>query len=226
MLQVLNHYSPQTQCLWYFDPDIYMVSSWTFVSQWSNFGISVCADINLSVLNENAPLRRRWMNFVADSYPKPAHQLNHYFNSGAIGVRRDFSNMLEIWKNILNKASDAGYGMDGLFPKTRDEIFYAVDQDAMNIALMYTTHAITPLGREAMGFEPGGTVMYHTVGPKPWRGTLKRALQGHAPSNGARYFFKQAAGPIRPYSGTQLFLRKTACSMASFIGRFYDRPIY
>ena len=66
MLQVLNHYSPACKCLWYFDPDIYLVSAWSLYSQWTNFGIAVCADINQSVLHENAPLRRRWMEFAAD----------------------------------------------------------------------------------------------------------------------------------------------------------------
>jgi hypothetical protein len=226
MLQILKNYSPESRSLWYFDPDIYLVSSWKMFSKWTEYGIAVCADINFSLLHENAPLRRRWMEFVSDIAKNPPRAMNHYFNSGAIGVSREFISILEIWESVLIKAGSAGYDLDGLFPETRDELFYAVDQDAMNIALMYTIHPISPLGREAMGFEPGGAVLYHTVGPKPWRGTLKRALKGHAPSNGARYYFTQATSPIHPYSRAGLFMRRVACSLASFIGRFYDRPTH
>ena len=64
------------------------------------------------------------------------------------------------------------------FPKQGMRYFTPSNQDAMNIAFMYTDFPISPLGREAMGFEQGGAVMYHTVGAKAWNGTLR---PGHSP---------------------------------------------
>ncbi len=226
MLEIFHRYATECQYLWYFDPDIFIVSSWRYFEQWQQCGIALCADINFSVLPDNSPLRYRWKKFAVTIGLLTANELSQYFNSGMVSVARNQIGFIELWMQILKGIEKSGNDLSQFNSGDREALFDFYDQDAFNIAAMYTSLPLAPQGRWAMGFEPGATVMHHTVGPKPWRGTLKRALQGHAPSNAARYFFMQAAGPIRPYSGKQLFLRKTACSIASFIGRFYDRPIY
>ena len=226
MLEIFRRYATECEYLWYFDPDIFIVSSWNYFEQWQQCGIALCADINFTLLPDNSPLRCRWKKFAESIGLNNVNVLTQYFNSGVVAAARNQIEFIELWAHILQGIEKSGHDLSRFHSGDREALFDFYDQDAFNIAAMYTKMPLSPQGRWAMGFEPGSTVMYHTVGPKPWRGTLKRALQGHAPSNGARYFFKQAAGPIRPYSSTQLFLRKTACSIASFIGRFYDRPIH
>lgn len=102
--------------------------------------------------------------------------------------------------------------------------FNATDQDAMNMAVMYTDFPLSTMGPEAMGFIPSGFTMYHAVGAKPWRGSLLlRALAGVPPSGATKYFFSQVSSPIRVYTHVTLGLKKTACNIAALIGRFYRK---
>jgi hypothetical protein len=99
------------------------------------------------------------------------------------------------------------------------------DQDALNIAIMYTKSPLTSLGPQGMGFIFGASMaMYHAVGEKPWRGSfLLRALRGMPPSGAMKYFLTQVDAPIRAYSPIELWAKRLACSLATLIGRFYRR---
>ncbi len=102
--------------------------------------------------------------------------------------------------------------------------FHASDQDALNIAAMYSKFPLSTLGPQGMGFIPGDVKMYHTVGQKPWRGSFfLRALAGVPPSNAMKFFFTQVSSPIRAYSSWRLAAKRLACSTAAFIGRFYRK---
>lgn len=102
--------------------------------------------------------------------------------------------------------------------------FYGIDQDALNMAAMYTELPLTTMGPEAMGFVPSGFTMYHAVGEKPWRGSLLlRALGGVPPSDATKFFFTQVLSPIRPYSPISLGVKRFTCWIAALIGRFYRR---
>ena len=102
--------------------------------------------------------------------------------------------------------------------------FYSIDQDSLNVAAMYSGFPLATMGPEAMGFVPSGFTMYHSVGQKPWRGSLLlRALSGNPPSSAAKFFFTQVSSPIRAYSLLHLCAKRVACSIAALIGRFYRR---
>ena len=75
-----------------------------------------------------------------------------------------------------------------------------------------------------MGFVPGGIMMYHAVGHKPWNGSLLlRALKGMPPTGAAKFYFTLVDAPIRVYSPLRLRAKRIACSIAAFIGRSYSR---
>ena len=102
--------------------------------------------------------------------------------------------------------------------------FFASDQDALNVAAMYSEYPLSTMGPEAMGFVPAGFTMFHAVGLKPWRKAfLQKALAGVPPTEADKFFLTQVSTPIRVYSPWRLHARRIACSTAAFIGRFYRR---
>jgi hypothetical protein len=102
--------------------------------------------------------------------------------------------------------------------------FKCCDQDALNIAAMYSKFPLSTLGPQGRGFIRGNVITYQTVGEKPRKGSLlMNALKGISPSDGFKYYFTQVSSPIRPYSRGVLAAKKLACKIAAFIGRFYRR---
>lgn len=210
--------------LWYFDPDICLRCKWSHFERWRRYGIALCEEIVNYHLSERDPLRCQWMELgsaIGLGEPRP---INHYFNSGMIGIGSAHVDLLHIWQRVLDAAASTGTDLKSFMPGEREMPFSSTDQDALNMALMYTDFPITAMGPEAMGFIPSGFTMYHAVGHKPWRGSLLlRALAGLPPSAAAKYFFSQASSPIRAYSPVTICLKKAACNIAALIGRFYSR---
>jgi len=224
MLDLLADQARDCEYLWYFDPDIFLRCSWSFFADWQRHGIALCQEIVNNILPEDSPLRQQWMEIVSGiglSKPRP---LNHYFNGGMVGLSAERVSFLHLWKRLLEHAGATGCNLNGFMQGTREMPFLASDQDALNIAAMYTEHPLTTMGPEAMGFIGAGFTMYHTVGQKPWRGSLLlRALAGVPPSNAVKFFFTQVSSPIRAYFPLRLCAKKLACAIAAFIGRFYRR---
>jgi hypothetical protein len=224
MLNLLRNQARTCKYLWYFDPDIFLSYSWSYFSDWQKYGIALCQEIVDNILPADAPLRQRWMRLAAGigfADPRPLHC---YFNSGLVGVPAEHDGFLEAWKSLIELAGASGCDLNRLMPGNRENPFHAVDQDALNIAAMYSKYPLTTLGPQGMGFIAGEAIMYHTVGQKPWRGSfLLRALNGNPPSSAMKFFFTQAVSPIRAYSPAVFSAKKCACTIAALIGRFYRR---
>jgi hypothetical protein len=224
MLDLLADQASECEYLWYFDPDIFLRCSWSFFADWQRHGIALCQEIVNNILPEDSPQRQQWMEIASDiglSKPRP---LNHYFNGGMVGLSAERASFLHLWKRLIELAGATGCDLKVFKPGSREMPFNASDQDALNIAAMYTEHPLTTMGPEAMGFIPAGFTMYHTVGQKPWRGSFfLRALAGMPPSDADKFFFTQVSTPIRAYSPSHLRARRLACTIAAFIGRFYSR---
>jgi hypothetical protein len=224
MLDLLAEKACDCEYLWYFDPDIFLRCNWSFFAKWQRYGIALCEEIVNYNLAECSPMRLQWVDLgTALGLGRP-RLLRGYFNGGMVGVASSQTGFLEIWKRILDWVSTAGYSLENFKPGTPDMPFNATDQDALNMAAMYTDYPLTTMGPEAMDFVPSGFTMFHAVGAKPWRGSLLlRALAGLPPSNAAKFFFTQASSPIRAYSLWRLRAKLLACAMAAFIGRFYRK---
>lgn len=224
MLDLLAGAARDCGYLWYFDPDIFIRCSWSFFAKWQSNGIALCEEIVNYNLSENSPLRCQWMKIGSEMGLGMARPIRGYFNGGMVGLSAAHISFLHLWKRILDHAVSGSYNLETFKPGTPDMPFNATDQDALNMAVMYTEFPLSTMGPEAMGFIPSGFVMYHAVGAKPWRGSLLlRALAGLPPSGAAKYFFSQVSSPIRAYPPVTLGLKKTACNIAALIGRFYRR---
>jgi hypothetical protein len=224
MLDLLAGEAHDCDYLWYFDPDIFLRCKWSFFRNWQTNGIALCEEIVNYNLSENSPIRCQWAKIGSDMGLGAARSVRGYFNGGMVGVSAAHSSFLHLWKRILDQAVSGSYDLERFKPGTPDMPFNATDQDALNMAVMFTEIPLATMGPEAMGFIPSGFTMYHAVGHKPWRGSLLfRALAGLPPSSAAKYFFSQVSSPIQAYPSFVFACKKTACNIAAFIGRFYRR---
>lgn len=220
---ILEH--PECKYICYFDPDITIKCKWNFFVKWVRFGIALCEDLTNGTMPADHPLRLEWMELVAAIGLVSPRALSRYFNGGFVGLSVASASFLELWERVIDFAEVQGVDTRAFGPGTRLDPFYATDQDALNIAAMYTGHQLTTIGPEGMGLVPGGFTMYHALGsPKPWRKKMTwSALQGVSPSNADKAFLSHSSFPIHPYHSLQLKWKRFSCNVGSLIGRFYRR---
>ncbi len=224
MLNLLANEARDCEYLWYFDPDIFIQASWSFFADWQSNGIALCQEIANNILPSDAPLRQSWIRAAASiGYTNP-HPLCYYYNGGLAGVPRESSEFLVTWKSMIELAGSKYCDLGKFNQRNPETPFNSCDQDCLNIAAMYSKFPLSTLGPQGMGFLRGNVVMYHAVGPKPWRSSLLMdAIKGMPPSDGFKYYFTQVSSPIRAYSRSALAAKKFACKIAAFVGRFYRR---
>jgi hypothetical protein len=224
MLELLANQAGGCEYIWYFDPDVTVRCNWSFFAKWQRYGIALCQDMLYSPFAETDLLRQQWLEIAtAMGLGKPSPLIQH-FNAGMVGVAAAHASFLHLWKRMIDHTAELGYDLSGFLPGTRELPMHATDQDALNIAALYTEHPLSTMGPEAMGFVNGGFTMYHAVIRKPWRGSLvMSALSGYPANDAIKYFFTQVSSPIRAYSPWRLRGKKMACKVAGFIGRFYAR---
>jgi len=224
MLDLLAGPARGCEYLWYFDPDIFLRARWAFFANWQRYGIALCQEIVDNNLPADSPLRHEWAEIASSIGFSNPRALNHYFNGGLVGVAEAHAGFLEMWRRLIERAAESGCDLTSFMPGSREMPFHASDQDALNVAAMYSEFPLSTLGPQGMGFVPGDVKMYHSVGQKPWRGSfLLRALAGNPPSNAMKFFLTQVSSPIRAYSTVELGAKRIACFAAAFIGRFYRR---
>ncbi len=215
-----------TKYLWYFDPDITVRCSWQFYRRWVTFGVCLCSEIINGAMPPRHPLRCMWVEAARQAgLGEPVSEQTRYFNGGFIALDIQQASFLERWQKMMQVAAEQGADLSGFMKGSRENPFYASDQDALNLTTMYAEEPISAIGPEGMGFEVGGFTMYHSVGsPKPWaKNFLKLAWQADPPNNVDKHFFECAAGPIHPFAPGELKAKLRAVKVGALIGRFYRR---
>jgi hypothetical protein len=224
MLELLANQAREADYLWYFDPDICIRCNWSFFEKWAHHGVAICQDATNNIIPANDPLCYQWLEVGQSEGLGEGRALGHYFNSGMVGVEPAHKSFLELWKRMIALGVEHGCSIQRIVSLSRDLPFHVLDQDAMVIAAMFTEHPLTTMAPDAMGFVPGGYVMYHVRGPKPWRGSLlRRAFGGTPPCSASKFFFTQVSSPIQLYSPLSFRLKNLACGLAAALGRFYHR---
>jgi hypothetical protein len=158
-----------------------------------------------------------------NDWGEPKNLLNQYFNSGFVGLEIGNRILLEKWLAAVHLARANGVKPDQFQKGSRAQTFFTVDQDAMNIAAMYSDLPLSPMGPEGMNFFHGGYTMFHSItSPKPWRKNFLRAwLRGAPPTKAELHFLQCLDGPIYPYSARELKTKRRSAAIASRLGRFY-----
>jgi hypothetical protein len=222
MQRVLREH-PECKYVWYFDPDIVICRRWDFYLDWVRRGVCLCEDVN-AMLPENHPMRLKWID-TANRYgwPRNGHTtLNRFYNGGFVALPAQYSHFLGRWEEALRMAE-----AEGLDPHVGwERIPRCFDQDALNIAAMYSDFPLSTLTSAGMGFMHGEAVMYHAIGSsKPWRKMIfLSALSAVPPSSADKHFLANAARPIRVYSNFTWRAKRLTCAVGSLIGRFYRKP--
>jgi hypothetical protein len=224
MLDLISGPARDCEYLWYFDPDICVRAPWFFFADWQRYGVALCQEIVDNNLPHDTPLRRQWTEIASSIGLSNPRALNHYYNGGMLGVAAGHVGFLRVWKRLIEYAGEGGCDLKVFMPGNRQLPFHASDQDALNIAAMYSEFSLSTLGPQGMGFSGGDVKMYHAVGQKPWRGSfIGRALAGVPPTGAMKFFLTQVSEPIRVYTPLTLAAKRLACAVAAAIGRFYRR---
>ena len=224
MLDLWEHHCPETEALFYFDPDIVIRCQWSYFETWARAGVALCEDVN-SPLSRTHPLRFQWNEIYSrNGYPLQ-FTADQYINGGFQGITQENKAFLKDWLLVqeimgreiggLNKITKDVGGREHAFSKT--------DQDALNIAIAITKQPISVIGKEGMEFVSGGFTMSHSTGHrKPWNSNfLAESFRGHPPSAASKDHFANVETPIRPYSPMRLRKKRLELRLASAIGRFY-----
>jgi hypothetical protein len=212
--------------LWYFDPDITVRCSWKFYQRWVGFGVSLVSDHMNGAMPPRHPLRCMWVEAAQQAgFGDPVSPQTRYFNGGFVALDVQHASFLERWRAFMEMVAHLGTDLGGFMKGSRENPFYASDQDVLNLTVMYGDEPVSAIGPEGMGFVPGGFTMYHSIGtPKPWEKRFVRlALEAKPPINADKHFLQCADGPIHPLESAKLKSMRMAIKIGSMIGRFYIR---
>jgi len=233
MISLFEDSARDAESLIYMDPDIVVNENWAYFQDCAESDVVLSEDLN-SPISLNHPRRQGWRA----AYQKHGFQLNfrhlEYVNGGFIACRNECQEFLEIWKSLQdtmfsfigggNKAGIAGgenlQGFTGYA-----DCFGKTDQDALNAAVESYSGEVSILGREAMGFRQGHTIIPHAIGQrKPWATSyLKDCCFGITPRFVDKLFWKNAAGPIAAFPSAVLKYKQFSIRVAGLIGRFYRK---
>jgi hypothetical protein len=223
MMRVLTELEPSAQGIYYFDPDIFVLARWSFFEQWTRYGIAVCEDQSYPI-NPTHPLVRSWQEYAGNlGYPQ-WRPPDVYPNSGLLGLTRDCQSFLTEWQNLIN-AMQRDFGLRNVLKTgTRSEIFHQTDQDALAVATAISSHLISWVGLDGMGFGRGEWLTLHAL-VKPWRRRVFRDLlvEGHRPDAALRLYWTLAEGPIQVEPPSRVSRHRLYIPVAAFLARFYSR---
>lgn len=227
MLELFEGLTGKVDGIIYFDPDIVVRCRWSFFETWISYGVALVHEVISNDMPATHPVRMGWRRIIESNNRKVTHGINSYINSGFAGVTVSNIEFLHTWCDIITIA-EARYGYNiANFTHMRDRsnLFYANDQDALNVAAMCCESPISEMGPEGMDFINGGWTMSHAVGtPKPWnKKYLLAALKGNAPGKADKAYWNNVLSPVKCFNSGKVKRKKAAILAAAFIGRFYKR---
>lgn len=224
ILNVLKEYELDADSMFYFDSDVVVKGPWHLFEEWANCGVALCLETSLLIMPPSHPRRRAWERLGAKIGLHTRRDLNHYINSGFIGVHRDRIEVLRQWQQILEALDGEGIDQTKFQTLPSYSPWFATDQDALNLVAMSTDQEVSIVGPDGMDFWPPGYYMAHCLGPKPWRGgILRQSIRGFPPNAGGREWIRHLDGPIKPLSRAKVWKVRLETKIALAIGRFYRR---
>ncbi|MEJ6981990.1 hypothetical protein WG906_16090 [Pedobacter sp. P351] len=227
MLELFQTSGINADSVTYFDPDIIVKCNWTFFETWMTHGVGLVHEIISNDMPGSHPIRFEWKKVIKMANKVTIRDLRSYINGGFCAVTRANIEFLNTWCDITNTAMQH-FGLTAdqwSHSYDRTYMFYAQDQDTLNIAAMCSQSPISEMGPEAMDFVHGGFTMSHAVGsPKPWKKKyISSALRGVGPSLTDRAYWLYANSTIKAHSYFEIRSKLLAMKVAAFIGRFNKR---
>jgi len=209
----------------YFDPDIVVKATWKFFETWMGHGVALVHEIISNDMPPNHPIRKEWEKVIQKSGRTTTRNMYSYINAGFFAVSKKHIEFVQIYKEMI-ELGRSHFNLEPTnfqFTASREDLFFAKDQDALNIAAMCSESPLSEMGPEGMDFIHGGFTMSHAVGgAKPWKKNfISSALSGISPTLADKNFWANVYGPIKPYSNGQIKIKKIAIATSSLISRFY-----
>jgi hypothetical protein len=232
MKGLFENQARDAETLIYADPDILFETSWGYFEQLLECGVLLCEDRN-SPFHPGHPKRAGWKRHFSNHRFDSPH--GTYVNAGFVGVPARHRILLDRWEELNEDMSRILGGTDvGVIQGARKLAGYGfanclrqADQDTLNASLDSLPELpLAILGKQAMGFERGNTILPHATGsPKPWeKNYLITMLAGRVPGPADRAFWKHCQGPVfRSLPGWKQIAGSAGERFASLIGRFYRR---
>jgi hypothetical protein len=227
MLRVWDTIAQNAKAMVYFDPDIVIKCKWDYFVLWTSYGVALVHEIISNDMPPSHPLRREWEKVILKAGYHSERELYAYINGGFCGVNARHKDFLLAWCK-LTETANSYFGLTKNQWKhslDRTHMFYAQDQDLLNITAMCSPVPISEMGPEAMDFIHGGFTMSHCVGsPKSWnKNFMLSVLQGFPPSLADRAYWENVNTPIRPFDPVRTNWKHLTMLIAAFIGRFHRR---
>ncbi|ABA21176.1 conserved hypothetical protein [Trichormus variabilis ATCC 29413] len=227
MLQLWENYCPETEAIFYFDPDIVNKRRWAFYEEWVGRGIALCEDA-YDYMPANDPNRIAWKELAERHGYHSLRQLDRYYNAGFIGVKQNQKDILVLWKNLLETFESAGYfDLHNFHLYSEQYPYFLTDQCVLNLAVTLSHEPLSTVSRLGMDFGNASTyLMSHASGAaiKPWRKKLLlKALDGVPPSLTDKAYWQHTQSPIQLYPRRSYLTKKIELRCASAIGRFIRR---
>jgi hypothetical protein len=227
MIELFNCPNIEADAVVYFDPDIIVKCKWSFFKIWMTHGVSLVNELISNDMPYTHPIRLEWKKVIHEANKQVTRHLSSYINGGFCGVTRENIEFLVSWCDITNTAIES-FNMtpdQWIHSHDRTFIFYAQDQDALNITAMCSEAPISLIGPEGMDFIHGGFTMSHALGsPKPWKKNfILSALKGTVPSLADKAYWGNVNGLIITHTSLKLKINLLAIKCAAIIGRFYRR---
>ncbi len=223
MLRVMEELDSECEGVYYFDPDMFVVGSWTFFERWLKLGIAAAEDAAYP-FNKNHPLVLGWREYAKSIGYTHWNEANAYFNSGLVGVSRDMRSFLSLWHEVMNAIRRDFGAMKGMYTSSRTDLFHRPGQDGFTLATYLTPCPVSWVGPDGMAFERGEWLTVHSYLYKPWRVKVFRdLLSGRKPDRGARLYWQLADGPIQVESLARIRRHRWMIPLAAFLSRFYQR---
>lgn len=225
MLSMLERYCADAKRLFYFDVDIVIKCSWSFLQHWAECGIAVCQDVIEPRMAANHPIRKYWHD-IAARVGLDCRPIDGYFNGGFVAFGAAHANpLLKDWQNVLAYFESSGTSLANFHLGDRTSPVMAMDQDALNIVLMASSVPLSPMENAAMDVTPGGYVMAHALSrAKPWRRRyLWDAMLGFPPDSANKLYWQNVRHPIELVSAWRERRARVSLALAAALGRFYRR---
>src|ERR1700683_431493 len=234
MLHVESLAGAENEALIYCDPDIVINVEWSYIEDWLTCGIVLCNDVN-SPLAENHPRRVGWRRFFKQHGFDLNFRTTSHANGGFVGLTLNHRKFLLLWQDFMTHIAEFLGGREvvgedgehvpiGMYGFAR--CLSRTDQDALNAALEALPEIpLSFLGRDAMGFEVGETILPHALGGlKPWKSNyILRGFSGFPPGKVDKAFWSNAEGPLQPFTKSHVSSVRTQLAMGSALGRFVKR---
>lgn len=224
MINILENFEPDIEAVVYIDPDIVVKCDWNFFERWMSHGVALVHEIINNDMPASHPIRKEWEKVIRKCNEQVVRSINSYINGGFCGVSRSNFEFIYLWAKIIEKAIENYNFKPTLFLQSeRTHIFFAGDQDALNVTAMCSVSPISEIGPEGMDFIPGGWTMSHALGsPKPWNNNfILSVIKGRPPSLADKAYWANVQGPIIIHKYYNI--KNLVISCAAFIGRFYRR---